>query len=157
MDKFKQAKGLPYLGWVKEQLDLTKVRVRKWVEWNPDSDAYEAFFDGRSVIVPIPVDEWSFLVCLHEIGHISSGDRTYSYLREYNAEKWAMKRAKEAYGIENLDYELDGKWYVTSHLLQDLFYTELTIKKVKPYVLEWLGHTETSLQSLYDQTTEYWY
>ena len=157
MDKFKQAKSLPYLGWVKEQLALTKVRVRKWVEWNPDSDQYEAFFEGRSVIIPIPIDEWSFLVCLHEIGHISSGDRVYSYLREYNAEQWAMKRAKEVYNIECPEYLVDAKWYVTSHLLQDLFYSELEFDQVKAYVMEWIGHDKESLKKLYNQTTEYWY
>jgi hypothetical protein len=157
MDKFKHSKTLPYYGWVREQLAITKVKVRKWVEWNPESDQYEAFYDNRSVVIPIPVDEWSFLVCLHEIGHLSSGDRIYSYLREYNAEQWAINRAKQAYNIENLDYELDAKWYVTSHLLQDLFYSELTFEKIKPHVLSWLGHDKDSLKKLYDTTTEYWY
>jgi hypothetical protein len=157
MDRFKESKNLPYYGWIREQLTLTKVKVRRWVEWDPESDQYEAFYDNRSVVIPIPIDEWSFLVGLHEIGHLSSGDRIYSYLREYNAEQWAMKRAKRLYNIENLDYELDAKWYVTSHLLQDLFYSELTFEKIKPHVLNWLGHDKDSLKKLYDTTTEYWY
>ena len=37
-----------YTNWIKEQLKITNVKVKKWVEWNPDSDVYEAFYEQRT-------------------------------------------------------------------------------------------------------------
>jgi hypothetical protein len=127
----------PYEDWLREQLKLTKVRVRRWKDWDPYT-VYEAFIDARSVIIPKPVCDWSFLVALHEIGHISTGERLYGYLQEYNAEQWAIKRAK-TYGIESKSYVADAKRYVRKHLLEDLAYTTLPLEKVSKRVLEWLG------------------
>jgi hypothetical protein len=126
---------------LKEQLKLTNTKVRKWTTWNPNDSSYEAFYDSRQVIVPVPVCEWSFLVGLHEIGHISTGPRLFAYLSEYNAEQWAIKRAKSAYGIVHEEYVKDAKNYVYNHLLGDLMYSCLELKKVKPHVLEWLETT----------------
>jgi hypothetical protein len=135
-----------YSKWIKEQLEITNTRVRKWVDWNPDSTVYEAFFESRSVIIPRPTDSWSFLIGLHEIGHISTGERLFSYLAEYNAEKWAIQRAKKIYNIENIDYIEDAKNYVRTHLLDNLAFSSLTINKVKPYVLEWLNETSETIK-----------
>jgi hypothetical protein len=135
-----------YTNWIKEQLKITNVKVKKWVEWNPDSSVYEAFYEQRKVIIPRPVDDWSFLVALHEIGHISTGDRVRAYLSEYNAEKWAIRRAKECYNIQCLEYEEDARNYVRNHLISDLIHTDLKLEKVKSYVLAWLGETIESLE-----------
>jgi hypothetical protein len=132
----KQAK---YIIELREQLKLTNTRVRKWVKWNPDSCEYEAFFHTRQVVVPVPDCEWSFLVGLHEIGHISTGPRLFTYLSEYNAEKWAIRRAKEQYGIVNEEYIQDAKNYVCNHLVNDLLQSYLSLDNVKPYVLDWIG------------------
>lgn len=141
-----------YTNWIKEQLKITNVKVKKWVEWNPDSNVYEAFYEQRKVIIPRPVDDWSFLVALHEIGHISTGDRVRAYLSEYNAEKWAIRRAKESYNVQCLDYEEDAKNYVRNHLISDLLFTDLQLNKVKPYVLAWLGETTESLGIIVTKT-----
>lgn len=146
--RFKQVSHLPYLLWVREQLDITNTRVRKWVDWDPESEVYEAHFDDRSVVIPIPICDWSFLVALHEIGHISTGDRIHSYLREYNTERWAIKRAKDAYGIANDEYDVDARAYVKTHLIEDLQCTSLKLNKVKPYVLDWIGETVDTIKIL---------
>jgi len=134
-----------YNKWLRHELKTTNVRVKKWVDWDPDGDSYEAFIEDRKVIIPRPVDDWSFLVALHELGHVSTGDRMHAYLSEYNAEKWAIKRASESYQVQCLEYVEDAKIYVKSHLLEDLIFTELALEKVKPYVLEWLGETKHSI------------
>lgn len=134
-----------YLKRVREQLDVVGVRVKKWIDWDPDSDVYEAFSESRSVIIPKPVDDWSFLVALHEIGHISTGDRMYSYLCEYNAEIWAIRRASNVYGIICPEYELDAKTYVKQHLVDNLLFQDLRLDKVKSYVLDWMGETHESM------------
>ena len=131
----------PYVGYVREQLDLVGVRVRKWMPWDPDSYRYEAFRETRQVLLPIPIDSWSFMVCLHEIGHISMGERVFSYLDEYVAEQWAIKRAKQAYGIVDLDYEKDARRYVWMHIIQNRLFYNLQTNKIKPYVLDWIEAT----------------
>ncbi len=136
--KLKEAEKHPYIGWFREQLKITNTKVQKWSDWN-DEMMYEAYVSSRRVHVPIPIDSFSFLVALHEIGHISTGERLYSYLSEYNSEKWAMRRAKEAYNVVDSEYEEDAKLYVLKHLVMDLLDTELTLPKVKPYVKEWIG------------------
>lgn len=136
--KLKEAERHPYINWFREQLKITNTKVHKWSEWD-ENIVYEAFVASRRVHVPIPIDSFSFLVALHEIGHISTGERLYSYLSEYNCERWAIRRAKEAYNVVDADYEVDAKIYVLKHLVMDLLDTELTLNKVKPYVKEWIG------------------
>lgn len=134
-----------YKKWLQQELKITNTRVKKWIDWDPDGNSYEAFIEDRKVIIPKPIDDWSFLVALHELGHISTGDRLHSYLSEYNAEKWAIRRAKESYQVECLEYVEDAKIYVKNHLIENLVFTELALEKVKPYVLEWLGETRDSI------------
>lgn len=116
------------------------------MDWKPDN-LYEAFPDSRRVVIPIPECDWSFLVALHEIGHVSTGERTHTYLSEYNAERWAIARAKESYGIYSQDYVDDAKEYVKLHLINNLMYSRLKIDKVKAYVLDWLGTTAANINS----------
>lgn len=139
-----------YSQWIKDQLHTVKCKVHQWKEWNEEG-SYEAFIDTRRVIIPVPVDDWSFLVALHEIGHVSTGHRLYSYLMEYNAEQWAIKRAKDCYNIVCPEYEEDAKNYVRSKLLGELKYSELSIHQVKSYVLDWLGETKESILQLVDE------
>lgn len=152
--KLKQANEKPYLGYVRNELQITKSKVRKWCEWNPDEGEFEANIEARSIIIPIPVCEWSFLVALHEIGHVSTGHRLYSYLMEYNAEKWAIKRAKESYGVVNEEYEEDARQYVKQHLIANLQDSDLKITKVKPYVLSWLKETPDSIMEYVQNENE---
>lgn len=136
-----------YTQWIKEQLKIVNCKVHEWMEWNEKS-VYEAYIDSRRVKIPRPINDWSFLVALHEIGHISTGHRLYSYLMEYNAEKWALRRAKEAYSIVCAEYEEDAKNYVRNKLICDLAYSNLTVDKVSPDVLDWLGETKQSILEL---------
>jgi hypothetical protein len=145
-------KGL-YKKWVKEQLTITKTRVRKWEVWNP-SETYEAFYETRQVIIPDPICDWSFLVALHEIGHISTGPRLYSHLAEYNAERWAIKRAHSSYGIHSPEYLEDARTYVTNHLLTDIVCFGYDINKVKPYILDWLDLSLARLIALVSEKIE---
>lgn len=134
-----------YTTWIKDELSITKTKVKKWILWNGLEDSiYEAYFDTRSVVIPIPVCSFSFLVALHEIGHISTGDRNTNYLREYNAERWAIKRAKE-YNVSNAGYVKDAKKYVRAHIVHDVIHNSLDIQKIKPYVLEWIKTTHISI------------
>ena len=133
-----------YNVWLREQLKLTKTRVRKWEDWDPQK-TYQAFYDSRQVTIPTPVCDWSFLVALHEIGHISTGPRLFSHLSEYNAEQWAINRASKSYNVVSEDYNNDAKNYVQNHLLTDLIYYGYDINKIKPYVLEWLGLSQDQL------------
>lgn len=150
--KLKAAQQLPYLDFVREQLAETRAYVRRWVDWDADLDIYEAFYHSRQVIIPIPVCDWSFLVCLHEIGHLSVGDRIHSYLAEYNAEKWAINRAQQRYGVFCEDYVDDSRRYVYKHLVQNILYYDLKPKHVKPYVLDWL---ELSIEQVVDDARKY--
>ncbi len=130
-----------YTTWIKDELSITKTKVKKWLVWDDlESRIYEAYFDTRSVVIPIPVCGWSFLVALHEIGHISTGDRNTNYLREYNAERWAIKRAKK-YNISSTGYVKEAKEYVKSHIIHDIIHCNLKVEKIKPYVLKWLNTT----------------
>lgn len=130
---------------VKEQLAVTNTKVRRWVEWDPTNCVdYEAYYETRKVSIPIPVCDWSFLVCLHEIGHISTGDRLYSYLAEYNAEKWAIKRAFSGYDIACKEYELDAKEYVKAHIDSDIRVHKLGLTDIRPYVLEWIYNPQNT-------------
>lgn len=147
----------PYKAWLQAQLKLTKVKVHRWLPWCPEGDqGYQAFISTRRVNIPIPECDWSFLVGLHEIGHVSTGERLYSHLMEYNAERWAIKRAKQSYGIECPEYVVDAKEYVKFHLLQDIACTDFSIDKVKPYVLDWLELDKNMLlEELYSAEFSY--
>lgn len=142
-----------YVQWIKEQLNQVNCKVHKWVEWDINHGEFEAFIDSRRVVIPTPVDDWSFLVALHEIGHVSTGHRLYSYLMEYNAEKWAITRAKDSYGIVCKEYEEDAKNYVRSILIGELMFSGLQPDKVKSYVLEWLGETKESIILLAEEAS----
>lgn len=137
--KTKKAQSKPYYEWLRNELKVVNCKVARWLPWNPESSDYFADIDSRRVTIPIPVCEWSFLVALHELGHVSTGFRLRHYLMEYNAEKWAIKRAKEKYGIHSEEYIQDAKSYVQWHLDHELECTELTMDKVKPYVLDWIN------------------
>lgn len=129
-----------YKQWIVEQLDKHNVRVHRWRKFDWD-ETYYAYFDSRRVKIPIPECRYSLLIALHEIGHIVKGERTYGYLAEYHAEKWALHTAKSEYGITYKRYEQSAKVYVYTHLLEDIIIQHLPIKKIKPKVLKWIGVT----------------
>lgn len=129
---------------IRKELKMRNIRVQKWCVEEPPN-AYEAYIESRLVRIPKPVDLFTFHVCLHEIGHIVTGDRLYSYLQEYNAEKWAIKRA-EYYGIIDESYIRDAKLYVLKYCITDSLVHGLD--NIRPYVLEWIGVNESQFSQL---------
>ena len=132
---------------IKKEVKKRGIRVLRWHK--PGSvGTYEAYFDSRSVRVPEPQDDYHFLICLHEIGHLVTGERMYSYLMEYNAEQWAMKRGKEVYGVVDSIYEVDAKEYVVRCLVADIVARGLKVHQIKQKVLDWIGITHKEVQDV---------
>ena len=146
----------PYLDWTREQLAITKTKVHKWKVWDSGDGDYEAFIESRRVVIPHPIDDWSFLVTLHEMGHVSTGDRLYSYLMEYNAEKWAIRRAKESYGVVCPEYEEDARSYVKKHLIENLVFSELSIETSSSIAKEIIKMNKQGLLDSFKIDKKYW-
>lgn len=129
---------------IHKELKRRKIRVQKWCTEEP-SNNYEAYINSRMVRIPKPVDAYHFKICLHEIGHVETGERIYAYLQEYNAERWAIKRA-EYYGVIDKEYINDAKMYVLKHCITDVLVGGLT--KVRSYVLDWIGVSQAQFEQL---------
>ena len=132
---------------IRKEVKKRGIKVLRWHK--PGSvGTYEAYFDSRSVRVPEPQDDYHFLICLHEIGHLVTGERMYSYLMEYNAEQWAMKRGKEVYGVVDSIYEVDAKEYVVRCIVADIVARGLKVHQIKQKVLDWIGITHKEVQEV---------
>ena len=129
---------------VRFYLNKYGIRVRKWMPYRGKRTSrdvvYEAFFDTHSVSIPVPVDRYSFYVCMHEIGHLVKGDRNYGYTQEYVAEQYAIAKLIK-YGYYTKEIEESARRYVYEHLIQDLVLRNLKIQKVSKIVLDWTGRT----------------
>lgn len=147
-DQLKKAAKTTYLPALKQQLSRINCKIKMWLPYD-EGQTYYAYFDTRSVIIPVPLCDYSYMVGLHEIGHISEGERQYSYLQEYRADVWSIKTAKQTLNVESVQYVLEAKAYVLEHLIYNIAHQGLKIEKVKPYVLEWLEHTPESLELLF--------
>lgn len=147
-NQLKRAAKTAYLPALKQQLTRINCRVRMWLPYE-ECQTYYAYFDTRSVIIPVPLCDYSYMVALHEIGHISEGERQYSYLQEYRADMWSIKTAKQTLNIESTQYVLEAKAYILEHLIYNIAHQGLKIEKIKPYVLKWLGHTPESVELLF--------
>ena len=135
----------PYIGWIKDELKLHSIRVHKWGKFDWD-ETYYAYFDSRRVYIPIPECTTSLFIALHEIGHIVKGERVYGYLAEYQAEQWALQRARIKYKIISKTYEDSARRYVYEHLLEDVVYRLLPIKKIQKKVIKWIGVTPEKIR-----------
>ena len=135
----------PYIGWVKDELKLNNVRVHKWGKFDWD-ETYYAYFDSRRVYIPIPECKTSLFIALHEIGHIVKGERLYGYLAEYQAEQWAIQVARDKYNIISKTYENSARKYVYDHILEDVVYRLLPIKRIQKKVMKWIGVTPEKIQ-----------
>lgn len=140
----KSEEKIDYEAVIRKEIRQRNIRVQKWCIDEPDN-GYEAYITTRVVRIPKPVDSFHFHVCLHEIGHVVTGERLYSYLQEYNAEKWAIERALY-YGITDDEYIKDAKLYVLKHCITDTIL--YGIKKIRPYVLKWIGVDEAQFKQL---------
>jgi hypothetical protein len=78
-----------------------------------------AWIESREIKIPVIDSVEDFLVCLHEVGHIVTGQKidstTPDYMFEYLADKWAIDTAMK-HGIYNFKYEMRAKWYVLSFI-----------------------------------------
>lgn len=130
---------------VRKYLNRYGITVRKWLPYNDLRSSqrdvvYEAYFDAHQVSIPIPIDRYSFYVCMHEIGHLVCGDRKYGYVMEYVAECWALKKC-EKYGYYTKQTERLAKQYVYRTLLEDTVFRVHPIDKIRSDILEWIGRT----------------
>lgn len=133
------------LGIVRKYLNRHGITVRKWMPYNDRRSSfrnvvYEAYFDAHQVSIPIPIDRYSFYVCMHEIGHLVRGDRRYGYVMEYVAERWALDKCKK-YGYFTKQTERGAKQYVYRALLEDVIFRVHPIHKIRQDILDWIGCT----------------
>lgn len=136
---------------VRKYLDRHGITVRKWMPYNDRRSSfrnvvYEAYFDAHQVSIPIPIDRYSFYVCMHEIGHLVRGDRMYGYVMEYVAERWAIDKCIK-YGYYTKEIEKKAKQYVYQAMLEDIVFRVLDPDKVREDILDWTGYSRKRLRS----------
>ena len=123
-------------------LNKHNIRVRKWMPYNGrkpgEKVVYEAFFETEQVTIPVPIDKYSFYVCMHEIGHIVKGYRRLGYHMEYVAEQWAIAKCKK-HGYYTKQIEQGAKYYVYCNLIEDVVFRCLHPEDVKQEVMDWIG------------------
>lgn len=127
-----------YVNWIKDELKLHKIRVHKWGKFS-EHETYYAYFDSRRVYIPVPKCDFSFLVALHEIGHLVVGNDFYGHIAEYNAEEWALQTAKTKYGIISEEYEESGKNYVYEQLIEDIAYRFFNYSNLNLKIKRWIN------------------
>lgn len=134
---------------VRDHLDYHMIKVRKWLPYNGRRTSrdvvYEAFIDVGQVNIPMPIDRYSFYVCMHEIGHLVKGERNYAYMQEYVAEQYAIAKCIK-HGYLTKEIEESAKRYVYEHMVQDCVIRVLPIDNISKAVLNWTGRTEEQLR-----------
>ena len=130
---------------VRSYLNRYNITVRKWLPYNDRRSSlrnviYEAYFHTNQVAIPVPVDRYSFYVCMHEIGHLVRGDRQYGYVMEYVAERWAIDRCHR-HGYYTKEIERAAKAYVYRALLEDVVFRVHPVNTLRKDILNWVGHT----------------
>lgn len=127
---------------VRYYLNKHNIRVRKWMPYNgrkpSEKVVYEAFFDTEQVNIPVPVDKYSFYVCMHEIGHIVKGYRRAGYHMEYVAEQWAIAKCKK-HGYYTKQIEQSARQYVYCNIIEDVVFRCFTPEEVRQEVTDWVG------------------
>jgi len=77
-----------------------------------------AYYKEGLIRIPKKLDNMrKFLVALHEIGHLVEGKQKTSYMSEYVAMKWALKKFKEL-GMYDKGAEESERRYFTKKLCQ---------------------------------------
>lgn len=133
---------------VKEHMDRYGIRVAKWMPYNVEglSVQYLADMDEARVWIPFPVDAFSFYVCMHEIGHVVTGHRSYAYLQEVAAEQYAIRKCKQ-YGLYSKAIVNDAKAYVRSTIAEDVLFRGLDPKRINPDILRWVGRSVNGVRN----------
>mgnify|MGYP003648505606 CR=1 FL=1 len=144
---YKRAQSSKHYNIVRPLLDRYGIKVRKWMDYDTDT-VYWADFDSHTVVLPIPDCDWSLYICLHEIGHLVKGSRSYTYLHEYHAEQYALSKLEklEVKGLSAMTKS--GKKYVMHNVLQDMIFYDLNPNSVRREVRAWLGVTPKRLRTL---------
>jgi len=126
--------------WAKKYIDselrLHKIKVREWT----NEECGLAWVSTNEIKVPKPETINKFIICLHEICHISRYKEHNSmsvYEYEYDCEMWAINKAKQ-FGLDTSDYEFRAKGYVTSCLARG-YNRGLNIDNANKIILDWLG------------------
>ena len=122
--------------YVKKELKFYNIEVYAWSK----SDCGLAFVETRKIKIPDPTTINRFLICLHEIAHISRASlhksmKVYEY--EYDCETYAIARGIQL-GLDVTDYEEKAKGYVTS-CFSKAFNRGLNLDKVNSEIVDWLG------------------
>lgn len=150
--KINKQNDKPYIQWVKNELNQYNIKVQKWGEFN-DTDMYYAYFNSNRVYIPIPQCDYSFLVSLHEIGHIVTGNNILGHIAEYTAEKWAVDVAKKKYKIINDEFITIGKDYIYENLLEDIVYRMFDYNQLDKNIQKWIGKSKRDIK--YDSINYY--
>lgn len=139
----------PRLALVRKYLDKYGIRVGEWLPYDNKGAwttyTYHADFETHRVFIPVPVDNYSLYVCLHEIGHLASGESMYAYLQEWDAEQWALDRCRQ-HGYYRKTYETGAKQYVLRNMYEDICFRQLSPKKVPLQIMQWLGKDSDSIR-----------
>jgi hypothetical protein len=141
----------PRMMLVRKYLDRYGIRVGQWYPHYLDEKGkvanitYQACFDTHRVFIPLPVDDYALYVCLHEIGHLVTGEARYAYLQEYKAEQWAIQKLKQ-HGYYKKNFEREAKQYVVNIMYEDILFRGLQPHKVRPNVLDWIDRPHESIK-----------
>lgn len=141
---------------VRYYLNEHGIRVKEWYpHYNAnDNDpdpfkryvTYWADFHNHAVCIPVPVDDYSFYLAMHEIGHIVKGDGYWSHKIEYTAEQWALAKCIK-YGYYHKAFEREAINYVLYHMCNDILLYGYNADKVSKRMLEWVKMTPRKLRN----------
>lgn len=141
---------------VRYYLDKHGIRVKEWyphyssMDDHPDPNQryiiYFAHFESNSVSIPVPVDDYSFYLAMHEIGHIVTGDGYWSHKMEYKAEQWALAKCIK-YGYYHKAFEKEAKEYVLYHMCNDVLLYGYNADKISQRMLDWVKMTPRKIRN----------
>lgn len=134
---------------VRKYLQRYNIRVGEWYpHWQSKKHpiTYQACFETRRVFIPIPVDNYSFYICMHEIGHIVTGESWYGWQQEWKAEQWSLKKCIQ-YGYYRKWYEDEAKRYVLRVMYEDIIFRGFNINATPIRVMRWMGRDEKRVRS----------
>lgn len=133
----------PRLALVRKYLKQCNARVGEWYDHyldesgQPADMTYYACLETRRVFIPVPVDNYSLYICLHEIGHIATGSYQYAYLQEYHAETWALDKLRK-HGYYRKGFEKQARKYVLNTLYEDICLRFCKLDTIPLRIQRWL-------------------
>lgn len=124
------------IDYINNELRINRISVSKWRK----TDSGIAYIQDRKIEIPDPSTLNRFLICLHEITHITrfeihKGMKVYEY--EYDCEMNVINLAKQL-GFDTSDYEHRAKGYIT-YCFAKAFNRNLNLEKANKEITDWLG------------------